>query len=227
MNNIKDMPKLKSPFERGDVNGKHKCLPIFCEDYHWILNPEKVIATEKFDGTNVSVIIEDGDIKYVLNRTNKIDLWKSKEWFYNGIKRAIDEKKFNPNLCSDGQYFGELIGSKIQGNPYGLDSPLWLPFDYVKKHYAFKFYNNWLKEKKLNHLENVIIGSKEPYNDFSELFKELKSLWFRKRGLEKSPEGIVFYNKDNGDMCKLRCDMFDWYIGKEHNWWNKNDKEKL
>jgi len=44
-------------------------------------------------------------------------------------------------------------------------------------------------------------------------------LWFRKYGVEKQPEGIVFHNKFTGEMCKLRVDMFEWYKGKKHKWY--------
>lgn len=208
---LKDFPKLESPFERKDINGNYILVPKLKEEFRWILDNNKVIATEKFDGTNVSVYVEDGLIKKVLNRTNNIDLWKSQSHFYLGIKRAIDEKKFKPEMLLDGQYFGELLGPKINGNFQELEQPLWLPFDYVKEHYAYKFYHNWLNEINVKELSD-----EELFNKFSELFRNLKALWFKQRGIDRAPEGIVFHNKETGEMCKLRCDMFDWYTGKRH-----------
>ena len=148
MDKYHDMPKLLSPFKREDIKGKYICTNKIEECCNWIFDSEKVIATEKFDGTNLSVIIKDGKIIRVLNCTNLIDIWNSSMWFYNGIKRAIDEKKFKPEMLPDGQYFGELIGEKIQGNPYKVEGHLWLPFNYIKEHFAFKFYNHWLEETK-------------------------------------------------------------------------------
>lgn len=206
---ITDMPKLESPFKRENIKGKHVCTPKLEEEFAWIFDPEKVIATEKFDGTNVSVLVEEGAIKAVFNRTNRIDLWKSGKWFYEGIKRAIDEKKFKPEMLDDGQYFGELIGEKIQGNPYNVKGHLWLPLVYLKKHYAFKFYPHWLKETE----------KEDNFKRTNSLFKELKSLWFRKKGQEQAPEGIVFHHKNTNQMCKLRLDMFDWHEGKPHKWY--------
>jgi len=208
---LNDMPKLESPFEREEVNGNFVCVPKFRKEYLWILDKDKVIATEKFDGTNVSVYIEDGKIKKILNRENDIDIWKQKEWFYTGIKRAIDEGKFKLDRMTDGQYFGELLGPKIQSNAYELEQPLWLPFEYVKEHYYFKFYYTWLDE---HHLES----DTDWFNAFSELFKNLKSIYFRSKGIEKQPEGIVFHNRETGEMCKLRMDMFDWFTGARHKW---------
>ena len=221
---LKDMPKLECPFEREVINNRYICVPKFKEEFQWILNPSKVIATEKFDGTNVSVFIEDGCVKKILNRTNHIDIWKNKWWFYTGIKKAMEDKKFKPEMLTDGQYFGELIGGKINGNPYKLEESIWLPFYYIKKHYAFNFYNVWLNDvNEFPEDTPKVEFDKYYFEKFSELFKNLKSLYFRQRKIEKAPEGIVFYNKDTGDMCKLRMDMFDWYAGlvswKKHKWY--------
>jgi len=212
---LKNMPKIESPFEREEIKGiGYVCVPKFRNEFSWILDKDKVIATEKFDGTNVCVYVEDGQIKKIMNRTNNINIWRDKYWFYTGIKRAIEEKKFKLDFLLDGQYFGELLAPKIQGNPYELEEPLWLPFNYVKEHYVFKFYYDWLEEN----IEEFKINNNHLYNKFSDLFKNLKSLFFRKRGVEKIPEGIVFHNKETGEMCKLRADMFDWFVGKRHKW---------
>ena len=222
---LSDMPKLESPFVRKEINGQYVCIPEMNKEYSWILDKEVVIATEKFDGTNVSVYIEDGNIKRILNRENIIDIWKNKDWFFRGIKRAIDEGKFKPDRLTDGQYFGELLGPKLQGNPYNLEEALWLPFDYIKEHYFFKFYYNWLDEKFTEYNKDNIITDEYIYEQFSQLFKDLKSLYFRSKGVDKSPEGIVFHNKQTGQMCKLRMDMFDWYKGNRHKWYNIKDQE--
>lgn len=209
----RDFPKLQSPFEREEIKDVgYVCVPKFRREFNWILDKDKVIATEKFDGTGVSVVVQDGKIVRILNRMNLIDIWKSKDWFYNGIRRAIDENKFVPDLLPDCQIFGELLAEEINSNPYQLAKPIWLPFDYIKEHYYFKFYYKWLEEKNLN--ENST--DEELYNAFRELFMELLSLWFRKRGIEKAPEGIVFHNKITGEMCKLRVSMWDFHKGARH-----------
>jgi len=63
---LKDMKKIESPFERAEINKKYVCIPKFKQEFNWILNPKRVIATEKFDGTNVSVYVEDGIVKNIL-----------------------------------------------------------------------------------------------------------------------------------------------------------------
>ena len=223
MNKLADMPKLESPFEREEIPGKgYVCVPKFKREFCWIIQPDKVIATEKFDGTNVSVYLEDGRIKAILNRENRIDIWKDQAHFYEGIKNAIDEKKFKPNRLLDGQYFGELIGPKLQGNPYNITKPLWLPFDWVKENYMYKFYNDWLLE---NFPEDKELIDEYVYDKFETLFRDLRSLWFRQKenGRAKHPEGIVFHNKETGEMCKLRLDMFG--MCKRNSWDKCKDLE--
>jgi len=221
---LRDMPKLESPFEREDKKGiGYVCIPKFKREFNWILDKDKVLMTEKFDGTNVSVYTEDNHVKKILNRKNNINIWKQKDWFYKGVKNAIEKKHFKIDLMVDGQYFGELIGPKINGNPYNLDEPIWLPFEYLRRRYTFKFYYDWLDENfpsKVDQTDEYI------YIKLSDLIKTLKSLWFRQQKKEQIPEGVVFYNKETGKMCKLRADMFEWFKGKKHKWQEYQDKKE-
>jgi len=218
---IRDMPKLESPFEREDINGVYQCVPKLKEEYAWIFT-DKCLAVDKLDGTNVSVVIQDNQIKNVYNRTTRIDLWKAKPWFFNGVRNAIETKNFNPDMLEDGQYFGELIGPKLQGNPYKLEEARWVPFKYLKENYAYKFWQG--------HVVPECQGKsvEEQFKIVEETFKELWSIYKRQRGIkgevdESTPfegtaaaEGIVFYNIETGAMCKLRRDMFAFYRGRRH-----------
>ena len=99
---------------------------------------------------------------------------------------------------------GEIIGPKLQGNPYLLDGHIWYPF-----------------EKTINHLKYKSFHQHEPtFANFSSWFKDhLKSLYHSKRvGYENAvfAEGVVFYNlkrkaENKSYMAKLRRDMFDWF----------------
>jgi len=223
--NITDFPKLESPFEREDVNGIYQCVPKLKPEFTWIFT-DKCLAVDKLDGTNVSVVIQDNQIKNIYNRTSRIDLWKSGKWFYEGVRNSIENNNFNPNFCDDGQYFGELIGPKLQGNPYQLEEHRWVPFEYLKKNYYYKFWADFIKEIPEEPCESCT----EAFTKISDLFKGLWSIYKRQRGLKggvtmettfedknsMAAEGIVFYNTDSGSMCKLRRDMFGWYRGRKH-----------
>lgn len=195
---LKDMPKLESPFVRKEINGNYIVTPEITEDYEWVFNDNSVIAIEKLDGTNVSIIIEEGHITSVWNRTNRIPTFGNKRFIIEGLLESHER-----GYCElpDGQWFGELIGEKVNGNPYKLEGHIWIPFaTYSKNHLAYK---SWGKYPKT-------------FESISEWFKTLMPLFTMKKGdKEGFVEGVVFTHPD-GRMAKLRIDMFSWYSGKRH-----------
>jgi len=217
---IIDMPKLSCPYERETINKTYQVVPKLKPEFEWIFTDD-CLAVDKLDGTNVSVVVGDNQIKNIYNRTARINIWKSKDWFYNGVRHSIESKNFNPDFLNDGQYFGELIGPKIQGNPYQLEKPRWVPLAYLQKKYHYKFWNGVvLKETK-------DMNEQDKFNYVSDTFKGLWSLYKRQRGIKGevdeatdfsglAAEGIVFTNIKTGDMCKLRRDMFSWFKGRRH-----------
>ena len=195
---IKDMPKLQSPFVR-KFNDKHEYVVIdeINPGYEWVFEDPEVIAVEKLDGTNVSIIINENSITDVFNRTVRIPfINKGKQFIIEGVQNAYERGylKFLPN----GQHFGEVIGPKLQKNPYKLEKHLFVPFSKLQKKYKYKSWGKYPKD----------------FESISEWFKDLKPLFGRKYNSDYV-EGIVFTHPD-GRMAKLRRDMFDWYKGKRH-----------
>lgn len=243
---IKDMPKLYTPFIRDFSSGKSNVTPVINPIYRWVFDPKQVIAVDKLDGTNCSVIIEDGNITHIFNRTNRVKLFVTGQFqFIEGIYTAIENGYINLNKhIGTNQVFGELIGPKLQGNPYKLTKHAWVPFDYLKEKYYYKFWNSALEE-----LHKV---TPEPSDtllfDFTDkIFRSLWSLYKRAKKVEGkiedinkdtlftglAAEGIVFYKRnadinetiigDDGvhyrtNICKLRRDCFAWWRGKIHNY---------
>lgn len=198
--NIKNMPKIESPFVRKEINGHHIVTDEIAEGYDWIFNDESVMAIEKLHGTNVSILIQDGTITSCWNRTERLPFFnKGKKFIIEGLLNSY--AKGYMEFLPDGQHFGELIGPKINGNPYKLEENLWIPFSsYGQKHLKYKSWGKYPKD----------------FKTISEWFKELMPLYNMKRGdKEGFVEGIVFTHPD-GRMAKLRKDMFDWYKGKKH-----------
>jgi len=202
---IQDMPKLESPFVRKEMpNGDYIVTPEIAEGYGWVFEDENVMAIEKLHGTNVSIIIQDGVITSIFNRTERIPFFnKGKKWLIEGVLNSYERGYME--FLLDGQHFGELIGPKVNGNPYKLKEHLWIPFEtFCQKHLKYKSWGKYPKD----------------FNTISEWFKELIPLYAcmvqgeegRKSGFVK---GIVFTHPD-GRMAKLRKDMFDWYKGERH-----------
>lgn len=198
MNEIQDMPKLHSPFVRAkNEKGEYVVTPVIEEGYEWVFEDSKVKAVEKLHGTNVSIYIQDGIIISIWNRNARIPFFnRGKEYIIEGVREAYSRKYID--LLLDGQHFGECIGPKINGNPYKLDKPLWIPLSRLQKNYYFK---SWGKYPKT-------------FEAISEWFKELMPL-FGQRYNSTFVEGIVFTHQD-GRMAKLRRDMYDWFEGHRH-----------
>jgi len=201
---IHDMPKILSPFKRRiDKNKRYTLYNEITKGMDWVFDATDVIATEKLDGINVSIVIEDGKITRIFNRTSEIP-------FFNKGKKFITEailNSFERGYCNftDGQYFGECIGPKVNGNPYKLKEHLWIPFSsYVKTKLAYKSWGKYPKD----------------FKTISNWFKDdIFSLFERRRDIViMKPEGIVFVQLSTGKMAKLRVDMFDWFGGKAHKW---------
>lgn len=206
---VYDFPKLESPFIRKDIDEKYVCIPEIDNNYRWIFKPGSVCAVEKLDGTNVSIIVKNKEIITIYNRLNKIPFFKKGyKRFYEGIQNAIDREYISLEHLKDGQYFGELCGPVVNGNPLHLDEHLWFPFDLLVIRDKFKFWDNFIKE-----LEGK--NDKDIFNSVSKVFEGLWSLEHRRKGKKEFAEGIVFYD-NKGSMCKLRRDMFDWFKGKNH-----------
>ncbi len=207
---ITDMPKLESPFIRKEINKIYVVTNEIAEGYEWVFEDKSVMAIEKLHGTNVSIYIQDGIITAIFNRTERIPFFnKGKQHIVMGIMNSYS--KGYMEFLPDGQHFGELIGPKINGNPYKLDEHVWVPFEtYGQKHLKYKCWGNYPKT----------------FESISEWFKELMPLYNlrvhgkiiatngdKKVEQKQFVEGIVFTHPD-GRMAKLRCDMFDWFKGK-------------
>jgi hypothetical protein len=213
---VNDFPKLESPFVRQIINNKYIVIPKINPNYNWIFDKNKVLASEKLDGTNVSIIIDQGKIIEIYNRKNTIGILSNKKYFgfIDGINYSLYKELFRTN--KSGQFFGELIGPKINGNAYNEDKNIWIPFSYLKEKCEFKFWNKFLE----NEIENKNLSEKEIFEKVSDIFKELWSLYYRRKtGKTIFAEGIVFYNKETEEICKLRRDLFEWYGGISHDFY--------
>ncbi|VAX35044.1 hypothetical protein MNBD_UNCLBAC01-185 [hydrothermal vent metagenome] len=237
---LSDFPKLQCPFIRKvfKVNKeqwkKHgarlglRLLEVYLAvdevnpGYEWVFEDSETIAIEKLDGTNVKILTEKGRLTAVQNRLNVIDplqIIKGKTFIIEGVFQAIGKGY----IKEDGEQAGEVIGPKVQGNPYKLDVHLLYPF-----------------ERAVSALRYKSFHEHEPtFDNLSSWFKEwLFSRFYTKRasklGLTDKvmAEGVVFYNlkrkaEKKSWMCKLRRDMFDWYYADKMEIYDYDKSGKL
>lgn len=233
---LHDMSKIQCPFER---EGKDwLVVPKIKDEFRWVFT-DKAIATEKLDGTNVSVALTKGAVTRILNRKQPVEIFSKGSWrFIEGIYEAVRkgyistttkwwEETYGKRGIVEAQIFGELLGPAVQGNPYHLERHLWIPLANIREKYGYNFWGDLVEQ-------NLFWGSDEEIFDVvSKTFEELWSRFKQKRWghnpdwtkptrrvsfeeSESAAKGIVWHHKETGQMAKLRRSMYLWYPGRRH-----------
>lgn len=221
MGTLSDFPKVECPFIRkiSAVNkddfkqyGRQLQLrvpevylatPEVNPGYEWVFEDPDTFAVEKLDGTNVKLETENGRLIALQNRKNVIDplqILSGKTFIVEGMFMAIQKGYVEDNQVQA----GEIIGPKLQGNPYELNNHIWYPFEKAIKHLRYKSFHK--HEPTFENLSSWFEG-------------HLKSLFHAKQvGFDDAnfAEGVIFYNLKRKEqnkpyMAKLRRDMFRWY----------------
>lgn len=221
---LTDFPKLQCPFIRQTFKvdkdtwmAKRDALQLRAPEaylvidkinpgYEWVFEDKETFAVEKLNGTNVKILTEKGRLIAVCNRKNPIDplqIFAGKTFIIEAVFQSIGKGY----VKEDGEQAGEVIGPKVQGNPYKLIVHEWYPFEKAITSLRYKSFDE----------------HERTFDNWSSWFKDyLFSRYFTKKasktGSEEKifAEGVVFYNikrKAEGKtwMAKLRRDMFDWY----------------
>lgn len=196
---IKDFPKIECPFKRKMAGDRYVITPEIDENYKWVFEDEGVRATDKINGTNVCICIENGNIVQVTNRKNLKNIFtvkKQTRWegaCLEGLAKAIQKDWLL--AFADGYHYGELVGELINNNPHKLQGHLWVPLNYLMDHCRW---HSWEANKYPKTFEAI-----------NEWFKDMPSLFNQRMKLpEVQAEGLVFYHPD-GRMAKIRKDMFE------------------
>ena len=201
---MKNFPKIHSPFIREESKQGYNVTDKIDPDYSWVFKEKGVIATDKIDGTNVGIRIEKGNIIRIFNRTQEkfifnVNQTKWEGACMEGVAKAIQRGWMR---YEDGDVYGELIGELFNGNRHQVKGNLFVPFNYLKDKCSW---HSWVQNKYPKDFETI-----------SEWFKELPSLFNQRINLPGiMAEGLVFY-RQNGEMAKLRRDMYDWHSGIGH-----------
>ena len=213
---ITDFPKLESPFVRTKEDNNCIILNEINEGYNWVFEggPNEVLCVEKLDGTCCGIVIENGVVTAMFNRTNRIPFIGGtlSKALTEGVNNAMAKERF---VMQDGLWWGELIGPKIQGNDYKLTEHEWIPFEWAKGHIS---YNSWHKYPKT--YDGICKWFMDDIKDGG-----IFSLYMRKKGIEQKPEGVVFHNLKTGQMAKLRIDMLKQFTGRRHSHEAKEGEE--
>jgi hypothetical protein len=173
--------------------------------FAWVFDDPDTFAVEKLNGTNVKILMDQGRLVELQNRKNVLDpqqILDGRTFILEGVLNSAGKGLVQP----DGEQAGELLGPKVNGNPYGLDRHEWYPFDRAVESLRYKSFAE----------------HERTFDNWSAWFKDfLFSRYHQKRqartpgaeGAKVFAEGVVLYNlrrKTDGQewRAKLRRDMF-------------------
>ncbi|PLS18865.1 hypothetical protein CVD28_00245 [Bacillus sp. M6-12] len=185
-----EFEKMFPPFLRDMETGL--CIPQIAEGWEWCFDPTQSYVLEKVDGENTKIVVSNGVYEvFARNQKTKgyvkVELGNpSYKYLMQGVANFIASRK---KTLKDGVYFGEVLGENIQNNPYNLTSHLWYDFRPFKG--GVEAYKDYPKTSN--------------FEDWKEWVLSLQSLL----NPEVEAEGVIFLNKEDGRMAKLRKDMFD------------------
>lgn len=156
-----------------------------------------VTITEKMDGTNACIIIENGEIIGCQSRSRIITPEDDNYGFAGWVERNRDELV----KLGDGYHYGEWVGNGIQKNPHKLD----------KKYFFLFNVGRWNDETKPTCCEVVDVLYEGPLQnvDLDFLMGKLKEDYDI---FQAEPEGVVIYYHDTRTYSKLT------YKNQEGKW---------
>ena len=213
--NVSDFPKLNAPFVRADnESGEYVVENQINDGYEWVFEDDSVRAVEKIDGANASIVLgEHGDVDSVYSRMGTDDINRIQTFGSNypfiikGVLNAI-KRDWLQDLEKGTQHYGEIVGPKVNGNPYDLNEHIFVPFEYLYKNVHYESWGDYPKtfSEISGWFENGLIPL---------FYSRMHDIPFDELPEDAFVEGIVFTHPD-GRKAKLRRDMFDWYDGERH-----------
>ena len=160
-------------------------------------NPFKVTISEKINGTNACVIIQDDEIAGVQSRKRLITVDDDNY----GFAAWVNENKDDLISLGDGYHYGEWAGLGIQKNPHGLNGKKLFLFN------TFRWNDENPNRPKCCGVVPVLFEGELTPETIPGLLDELEKT-------NKNAEGVVVYyhstrgytkhtiNSTNGKWCK-------------------------
>lgn len=143
-------------------------------------NPFTVTITEKIDGTNACIIIQDGGIVGIQSRKRLI----TPEDDNYGFARWVLDNEEELLKLGDGYHYGEWAGPGIQKNPHNLETKKLFLFN------TFRWNENNLNLPSCCNVVPVLFqGELEP-DTINLLLRALKT---QEEAKGNTPEGIIVY----------------------------------
>lgn len=154
-----------------------------------------VTITEKIDGTNACVIIQNGEIIGCQSRKRIIKVGDDNY----GFAAWVDRNKEDLALLGDGHHYGEWAGPGIQGNPHALEA---------RTFFLFNSYR-WAHERPT--LCAVVPVLYQGFLHADTLDTVMTDLAASAKEANYKPEGVIIYHHDTRSYSKA---TFEHQAGK-------------
>lgn len=154
------------------------------------LDKNTVTITEKIDGTNVCVIIENGEVVGAQSRQRLITPDNDNFGFAGWVDRNKDQLK----TLGDGYHYGEWAGPGIQQNPHLLETKTFFLFNSYRWDKVFSENELHPAREVVKVVPTLYVGEFDPFevNSVLEcLSKNTLGIASGKDGAK--PEGIIIY----------------------------------
>lgn len=172
-------------------------------------NGNTITISEKIDGTNAAILIEQGKMVECQSRTRIIDRHNDNFGFANW---AWDNQERIENLLGEGRHFGEWAGPGIQKNPLNLLEKTFFLFDTHRWHQKLNIHEN---HGNIKSVPELYVGEFSPGIITYVMHKlNLKTYCHQNKSMES--EGIIIYYHSSRSYEKL---TFKHVNGK----WKKED----
>lgn len=135
----------------------------------------KITITEKMDGTNACVVIEDGQVVAVQSRNRFIKVGDDNFGFASWVHSNADALA----RLGNGHHFGEWVGPGIQRNPHKLEQKEFFLFNTAR---SYQYLPDVVKQVPV--LYHGVASDAAIYLAYTKL-------WARAANDKYSPEGII------------------------------------
>lgn len=166
------------------------------------LNKNHITITEKVDGTNACVIIQDGKVVGAQSRNRLI----TPDNDNMGFAGWVDQNKDTLKTLGDGYHYGEWAGPGIQKNPHCLDGKAFFLFNTFRWNKVFQEDPQHPARDVVSLVPELYVG---PYTE-DIIDYTITSLQNGEIGLgagkPTNPEGIMVYFHAFGQYLKLHIE---------------------
>lgn len=137
-----------------------------------------ITISEKIDGTNACIIIQDGVITGIQSRNRMIECGDDNM----GFAQFVRENEKTLSTLGDGYHYGEWAGPGIQKNPHNL------------KEKTFFLFNTFQPQESLPEKVRVVdVLYRGPYSEYA-INKAYSDLWDKAAKEKYQPEGIIVFS---------------------------------